>query len=64
MEKDTCYELEVINSQKVENDSMASGNPEDHEDTDHTDTATVPEDQIDENEDVDNTGDLYSFSNG
>ena len=60
MEKDTSYELEFINSPtKVENDSMASGNPEDHGDSNHIET--VPEesdenDQVEENEDEDNTG--------
>ena len=56
MEKDTSYELEVTDSPKVENDSMASGNPEDHGDSNHIET--VPEesdqnDQVEENEDKD-----------
>ena len=49
MEKDTS--LRVLHSLKVDNDSTASGNPEDHDDSDHIDT--VPGEEY-ENED--NTG--------
>ena len=60
MEKDTSYELEVINSPKVENDSLASENPEDHGDSDHIKTANK-NDQVQGNEDVDNTGVFIFF---
>ena len=55
MKKDTS--LRVLNSLKVDNVSMASGNPEDHDDSEHINTA--PDETIEnvENiEDEDNTG--------
>ena len=59
MEKDTS--LRELNSLKVDNDSTASGNPEDHDDSasDHIDTdtgETTENEQVEENEDEDNTG--------
>ena len=58
MEKDTSLSR-VLNSLKVDNDSTASGNPEDHDDSDQIDTVpgeTIEDDQVEENEDEDNTG--------
>ena len=55
MKKDTS--LRVLNSIKVDNVSTASGNPEDHDDREHINTA--PDETIEnvENiEDEDNTG--------
>ena len=55
MKKDTS--LRVLNSLKVDNVSTASGNPEDHDDSEHINTA--PDETIEnvENiEDEDNTG--------
>ena len=55
MEKDTS--LRVLNSLKVDNDSTASGNPEDHGDSDHAVPGeTIENDQSEENEDKDSTG--------
>ena len=62
MEKDTS--LSVLNSVKVDNDSTSSGNPENHDDSDHIDTdpgETIENDQVEENEDVDNTGVFINF---
>ena len=47
MEKETI--LVVHNSQKIENDSTASGNPEYHDESDNIDTVT---EQANENEKV------------
>ena len=52
MEKETS--LKVLNSLKVDNDSTASGNPEDHNDSDNIDTdpgETIENDQVEEKED-------------
>ena len=57
MEKETS--LKVLNSLKVDNDSTASGNPEDHDDSDQIDTVpgeTIEDEQVEENEVQDNTG--------
>ena len=57
MEKEPS--LKVLNSLKVDNDSTASGNPEDHDDSDQIDTVpgeTIEDDQVEENEDEDSTG--------
>ena len=64
MEDDTL--LEVLNSQKIGNDSTASGNPEDHGDSDHIDTSagpgeTIENDQVEENADEDNTGVVINY---
>ena len=60
MEKDTS--LRVLNSLKVDNDSTASGNPEDHGDSDHTVPGeTIENDQVEENEDEDNTGVVINY---
>ena len=57
MEKDTSYELEAINPPtKVENDSMASGNPEDHGDSETVPEESDENDQVKENENEDTTG--------
>ena len=58
-------ESEVINSPKVENDSIALGNPEDHGDSDHIETVlkvSDENDQVEKNEDEDNTGRFLYFS--
>ena len=57
MEKETL--LVVLNSQKIENDLTASGNPEDHDDSYKIDTVSEQEnenEQVEENEDEDNKG--------
>ena len=55
MEKEPS--LKVLNSLKVDNDSTASANPEDHGDSDHTVPGeTIENDQVEENEGEDNTG--------
>ena len=44
----------IVNSVKVDNDSTASGNPEDHGDSDHIDTdpgKSVEKDKVGEYED-------------
>ena len=54
MEKDT--NLRVLNS-------TASGNPEDHDESDHIYTVpgeTIENDQVEKNEDEDNTGVIIS----
>ena len=51
--------MEKETSLKVDNDSAASGNPEDHDGSDHIDTdpgETPENDQVEENKDEDNTG--------
>ena len=51
--------LKVLNSHKMEADSPASGNPEDHDDSDIIDTAPDQEnenEQVEEIEDEDNKG--------
>ena len=59
METDASYELEVINPPtKAENDSMVSGNPEDHGVLEESDE----NDQVEENEDEDTTGVYLYFS--
>ena len=62
MEKDT--NLRELNSLKVDNDSTASGNQEDHDDSDQIDTVpgeTIENDQVEENEDEDNTGVVINY---
>ena len=62
MEKETS--LKVLNSLKVDNDSTASGNPEDHNDSDNIDTdpgETVENDQVEENENEDHTGVVIDY---
>ena len=62
MEKETS--LKVLNSLKVDNDSTASGNPEDHNDSDNIDTVpweTIENDQVEENADEDNTGVVINY---
>ena len=62
MEKETL--LVVLNSQKIENDSTASGNPEDHDDSFNIDTVSKQaneNDQVEESQDEDNKG-LLSVS--
>ena len=62
------YSLEVLNSENVETDPRASGNSEDHDDSnliEHVDSVTKPEetnenDQDDKKEDEDNTGAAFS----
>ena len=62
MEKDTSYELEFINSPtKVENDSMASGNPEDHGDSETVLEESDENDQVGDNKDEDPTGVFFIF---
>ena len=64
MEKETS--LRVLNSLKDDNDSMASENPEDHDDSDHVypvSGETIENDQVDENEDEDNTGVIILYVN-
>ena len=57
MEKNTSYELEIINSPtKAENDSMASGNPEDPGNSETVPEESDENDQVEENEDEDTTG--------
>ena len=64
MEKNTSYELEIINSPtKAENDSMASGNPEDHGDNETVLEISDGNDQVEENEDGDTTGVFIFLSN-
>ena len=53
MEKATSYELEDLLSHKIKNDSMASGNPEDHVDSNYIEEVSGEphiKDQIEENE--------------
>ena len=63
MEKDTS--LKILNPLKVDNDSTASGNPEDHDTSDQIDSSpgeTIENDQVEENEDdEDNTGFLINY---
>ena len=62
MEDDTL--LEVLNSQKIGNDSTASGNPENHSDSDHIDNVlgeTIENDKVEENENEDNTGVVINY---
>ena len=62
MEKDTS--LRVLNSLKVDNDSTASGNPEDHDVSYNIDTVpgeTIENDQVEENKDKDKTGVVINF---
>ena len=59
IEKDIS--LEVPNSHKMEADTTASGNIDDHVKSDNIDTGTVPKQenengQVEENEDEDNKG--------
>ena len=62
MEKDTS--LRELNSLKVDNDSTASGNPENHTASDHIETVpgeTIEDDQVEENEDEDKTGLVINY---
>ena len=62
MEKETS--LRVLNSLKVDNKSMASGNPEDHDDSDHINTVpgeTIENNQVEENMDEENTGVIINY---
>ena len=55
MEKDISYELEALNSHEIKNHPMASGNPEDHGDSNESEEPYI-RDQNEENEDEENTG--------
>merc|ERR1712110_833326 len=56
------FELEVLNPPKVDNDSTASGNQEDHGDSDHfVPGETIENVRVEEIEDEDNTGLVIIF---
>ena len=62
MKKDTS--LRVLNPVKIDNDSASSGNPEDHDDSDHINTVpgeTIENNQVEENMDEENTGVIINY---
>ena len=59
MEKDN-HSLKVLNSEMIEPDPTASGNPEDHDDSNTISEEQNENDQVNANKDEDKTGAIFS----